>query len=88
MAVKEIGDNLFNFDKLNDARENFKNDLAAKRAFCQARAENMVAFDTLFTRKSCLDVLHMAKEFLADEEMRVKKTPAGFNRPRSYKKRP
>ena len=46
------------------------------------RAEHLLPFETLFTRKSCLDYLEQAKEFLADEEIRVAKTPAGFNRPK------
>jgi len=42
----------------------------------------MTPFETYFHKKSCLDFLAEAREYLADESMRVSKTPAGFNRPR------
>ena len=73
---------LFDFTKLNIARRNFADDLKAKRMMMKIRAEHLVPFETFFTRKSCLDVLENAKEFLADEEVRVSKTPAGFMRPK------
>lgn len=47
----------------------------------QSRMENLIPFETLFTKKSCLDYLEQAREFLQDEELKVKKTPSGFSRP-------
>ena len=46
----------------------------------QLRLQNLAPFETYFTRKSYLDYLEQAKEFLADEEKRVSKTPAGYKR--------
>ena len=53
-----------------------------KRNFTNARTQALTPFETLFTKKSCLDYLKEANEYLYDEETRVKKTPAGFFRPK------
>ena len=48
---------------------------------------SLLPFETIFTKKSCLDYVKQAKEFMQDEERRALKTPAGFNRPLKQKKR-
>ena len=80
--AKNPSGTLFDFENLHHARQNFKDELAAKIAYTQARVHKLVPFETLFTRKSCVEYLADAKEFLADQELRVKKTPAGFSRPK------
>lgn len=73
--------NLFDFEALHNQRQNFKEELERKRVQTQMRIQALTPFETYFTKKSCLDYLKEANEFLGDEEVRVKKTPAGFSRP-------
>ena len=83
VQVLNAKENLFDFDHLHKKRQELKNEIAEKKAYSHWRARQLVPFETYFTKKSCLDFLSDAKEFLGDEEVRVKKTPAGFNRPRT-----
>lgn len=80
--AQATGKNLFDFEQLHKQRQLFKEELERKRTFTQMRTQALTPFETLFTKKSCIDYLKQAQEYLFDEEVRARKTPAGFARPK------